>query len=553
MISTLHIKNIGIIDDITVEFNEGFNVLTGETGAGKTLIIDALNIISGGRFSKEMMRHGEIHSFVEALIYMPDNSNAIDGNIIVSREIYLNGRNSCKINGRLVTVNELKNFMEDIIDIHGQNDTQKIMNPLEHIKYLDNFIGKEILSISEEYRNLYAKYCNIKVELSKTYSDDIEKQRMIDLLIYQLNEIQNTNLKENEDIELEEQRNIILNSEKIIEGLSSSNISLENTIDNLNNAIRSIEKIENIEKYVKLAETLRNALYDIEETNRDIIGYKEDIDFDEKTRNDIENRYDEINTLKRKYGNTIKDILVYADKLKNDLSEIQNVEERIQNLKFELDNTENRMRELAQKMHTTRIKYSKKLSDMINNELFDLEMKQAKFKVEISEVSEFNKYGLNKIEFLICTNTGDDYKPLIKIASGGEISRIMLAIKSVLSDTDNVSIMVFDEIDKGISGKAAKSVGEKMSKIAEKHQIFVITHLAVIAAFAKNNFYIYKNTENNKTKTNIRLLKEEETIQELARILTGEITEIAIKNAIELRKSCCLSVNREQKGHDIKI
>lgn len=538
MISTLHIKNIGIIDDITVEFNEGFNALTGETGAGKSLLIDALSIISGGRFSKEMMRQGEEHSFVEVSIYMPDNINSIDGNIIVSREIYSNGRNSCKINGRLVTVNELKSFMSEIIDIHGQNDTQKIMSPNEHIKYLDNFIGTKMHNFSKEYKELYYRYCCIKTELNKIYGDDIEKQRMIDLLTYQLNEIRNANLKEYEDIELESQRNIIINSEKIIESLSNGNLNLENSIDSLNNAIRFIEKIEDIEPYGKCVEILKNALYDIEETNRDIISYKDDIDFDENTRNIIENRFDEINSLKRKYGNTISDILIYADKLKSDLDKIENAEERIQNLKDELKDTEIKLKQIAIGMHDLRKEYSEKLSTMINNELYDLEMKQAKFKVNITEIKEFNQYGQTKIEFLICTNIGDDYKPLIKIASGGEISRIMLAIKTVLADTDNVPIMIFDEIDKGISGKAAKKVGEKMARIARNHQIFVITHLAVIAAFAKSNFYIYKNVEDNKTKTHIKLLKEEETIQELARILTGEVTEIAIKNAIELRKNC---------------
>ena len=541
MISTLHIKNIGIIDDITVEYNEGFNALTGETGAGKTLIIDALNIISGGRFSKEMMRQGEEHSFVEASIYIPNSNESIDGNIIVSREIYSNGRNMCKINGRLATVNELKAFMENIIDIHGQNDTQKIMNPAEHIKYLDNFIGSNISKFQEEYLDLYNKYLAIKAELNKIYGNDIEKQRMIDLLSYQLNEIQNADLKENEDIEIEQQRNIALNSEKIIESLSNSNLNLETTIDSLNIAIKSIEKIESIEGYSKIAETLRNALYDIEETNRDIVEYRDSIDFDEATRNSIETRYDEINTLKRKYGSIIPEILSYADKLKNDLEEIENLEERVQNLKQELTTTENRMMTLANKMHDIRNENAQKLSKMINNELTDLEMKQAKFDVKINQISEFNQYGLSKVEFLICTNIGSDFKPLTKIASGGELSRIMLAIKAVLADTDSVPVMVFDEIDTGISGKAAKKVGEKMAKIANNHQIFVITHLAVIAAFAKNNFYIYKDTVKNRTKTNIKLLKEEETIQELARILTGEITEIAMQSAIELRKSCMAS------------
>lgn len=539
MITTLHIKNIGIIDDITVDFNEGFNALTGETGAGKTLIIDALNIICGGRFSKEMIRNGENHSFVEVSIYLPENLNSIDGNIIVSREIYSNGRNSCKINGRLITVNELKLFMSEIIDIHGQNDTQKIMNSSEHISYLDNFIGNDILKIRTEYQDLYKSYCDIKSELSKDYGDSKEKQRNFDLLIYQLNEIRNANLQIGEDFDIEEKRKIILNSQKIIDSMIICDESLNQVQDNLNISIRSLEKIHTInEKYFKTMEILKTSLYDIEEANREIIEYRENIDMDEKEKNDLEERYDTINSLKRKYGNTIEEILEYAKELDAQISNLENLEEKEQILKEELDKTEKKMIILAEEMHSIRNKFAIILSTSITNELKELEMSQAEFLVSVKKESLFNKYGFSKVEFVISTNIGQEKQSLIKIASGGEISRIMLAIKAILANSDSVPIMIFDEIDTGISGKAAKKVGEKMMKIAKKHQIFVVTHLAVIAAFANNNFYIYKDIYDNKTRTNVKLLKEEETIQELARILTGEITEIAIKNAIELRKSC---------------
>jgi len=539
MINTLHIKNIGIIDDITVNFNEGFNVLTGETGAGKTLIIDSLGIIAGGRFSKEMIRKGENHSFVEISLFLPQNRQSIDGTIIVSREIYSNGRNTCKINGRLVTVAELKKFMSNILDIHGQNDNQSMMNPTEHIMYLDNFIGSKLLVLKEEYKELYLQYTNVKNELKQNYGDDREKQRKLDLLNYQLNEIEKVKLKPKEDYELEKQRKVIANSEKIFENLNLAEQQLNNNVlEGLNSCIKSLEKIEFLdESYSKLLENIHIAYYSLEESTHDILNLASNIDFDEQTRNKIEERLDTIYSMKRKYGNSIEEILEYKISLEEEILSIQNREEYITHLKENLVQLEKQMLEKSLQMNQLRNQYAISLSDKVNNELKDLEMQSARFKVNIiKNESEFNLNGIDTIEFLICTNIGEEFMPLIKIASGGELSRIMLAIKTVLADIDQVSTMVFDEIDTGISGKAAKAVSEKMERIAKKHQIFVVTHLAIIAAHAQSNFFISKLAENEKTKTNIHLLKEEEVIREIARILTGEVTETAIQHATELRR-----------------
>ena len=272
MISTLHIKNIRIIDDLSINLNNGLNILTGETGAGKTLIIDSLGIISGERFSKEMIRKGENHSYVEACIYMPENELAVDGNIIVSREIYLNGRNMCKINGRMVTVNELKEFMNNIIDIHGQHDNQQILNPATHIEYLDAFGSKEILKYKQEYQKLYNEYIRIKLELKENFGDEKEKQRKLDLLKYQFDEIENANIKIGEDEKLESDRKLILNSEKINESLSIADLEVsEHTMDALNSAIRALEKIEDLdEKHSKVLNALKSSYYDLQEIARDI-------------------------------------------------------------------------------------------------------------------------------------------------------------------------------------------------------------------------------------------------------------------------------------------
>ena len=542
MISTLHIKNIGIIEDLFIDFNDGFNVLTGETGAGKTLIIDALGIISGGRFSKDMIRNGEKYSFVEACIFCPENPNSIDGNIIVSREIYLTGRNSCKINGRLVTVNELKDFMADIINIHGQQDSQNLLNPAKHIYYLDGFIGEQFLNEKAEYAKLYKKYNEINMELMKNYGDDKEKERRLDLLNYQLNEIKNAKLKIGEDQELQAQHNIMKNSEKLQENLNEIDENLNNyAIEGVSNSIKCLEKIcECGEMYEEKLSELKNIYYDIQELSRDISNMKEEIYFDEQERNDVENRLDEIFSLKRKYGNSIEEILIYKEKLEKEISEIENLDDINNKLKLERDTIKAEMKKICINMHENRIKYAKILSQKINVELQDLEMPNATIRayVEYSEEEKFNINGLDKVEFLICTNKGEEQKELSKIASGGEMSRIMLAIKTVLADVDDVLTLVFDEIDTGISGKAAKSVGEKLKTISEKHQVMVVTHSASIAAKGDYNYFISKKTNNDKTYTQIKQLSEKETIEEIARISSGDITDISIAHAKELRQAC---------------
>ena len=541
MVSTLHIKNIGIIDDLEINFNDGFNALTGETGAGKTLIIGALGIIAGGRFSKEMIRNGEKYSFIEASIFCPDNPMAIDGNIIVSREIYSTGRNSCKINGRLVTVNELKEFMSNILNIHGQQDNQNLLNPSKHITYLDDFIGNKMHEIKIKYEELYKKYNEINLQLSKNYGDDKEKERRLDLLNYQLEEIVNAKLKVGEDIKLQEEHNIMKNSEKLQENLEAVDQNLSNeTIESISNSIKCLEKICGCgEVYEQKLSELKNVYYEVQELSRDISGMKEDIFFDEQERDDVERRLDEIFGLKRKYGNSIEEILQYKEKLEEEISQMENLDEINNKLKKEKEIVKEEMLKLCGNMHLIRKEFAQILSEQINNELKDLEMSNAKLRVNVDKIEDdkFNINGLDKVEFMICTNKGEEEKELSKIASGGEMSRIMLAIKTVLADVDNVATLVFDEIDTGISGKAAKSVGEKLKAISKNHQVMVVTHSASIAAKGDYNYFISKQVINDKTYTNIKLLSENEAIEEIARISSGDITDISIAHARELRKA----------------
>lgn len=540
MITNLHIKNIGIIDDLEINLNQGMNVLTGETGAGKTLIIDSLGIICGGRFSKEMIRKGENHSYVEISIYAPEDINSVDGNIIVTREIYANGRNMCKINGRLVTVNELKNFMNNYIEIHGQNDNQQLLDSRTHIQYLDNFIGEEIFELKKEYKEKYVRYNEIKRELRENYGDEKEKQRKLDLLRYQLNEIQEAKLKVGEEEKLDEKRKIIMNSEKIAKNLSEADMAIgENTIDVIGTAIRALEKIEDIDKkYEETALDLKNVYYEIQEISRDISSYLEDVEFDEQEREEIETRLDTIYNLKRKYGNNIEEILKYADEVEGEIKKIENVDEYNSKLKKEQQQIENQMTEIAQKISEIRKKYAQNLNEKINQELIDLEMKNAKINVKVDyKVNEFFEDGKDQVEIFIKTNVGENENELTKIASGGEMSRIMLAIKKVLAEVDKMPVLIFDEIDTGISGKAAKSVASKLKSISKNHQVLCISHLAAIAASADSNYFISKKVENERTFTSVKLLNEEEVLQEIARISSGEINEVTLQYANELRKN----------------
>lgn len=540
MLSTLHIKNIGIIEDLSIDFNEGFNVLTGETGAGKTLIIGSLSVLAGGRFSKEMIRKESDSSLIEASIFFPQSKLSEDGNIIVSREIFSNGRNTCKINGNLVTVAELKKFMSNIIDIHGQHDNQNLFNSAKHIDYLDNFIGDELKSIKEEYKEYFQNYKEIKNKLNNNYVDETEKTRKLDLLKYQFNEIETANLKIGEEDELEEKHNIMLNSEKLKANLNIINDNINtNAIEYISNSIRCLEKIEEYgETYKEKLAQLKSIYYELQEMARDLSNLRENADFDEYERDEIEKRLDLICSLKRKYGNSLEEILKYKEDLRIEIDRIENIDEINNKLKIELKQVETKMNLLCIKMNSLREKYGTILCNKIDQELKDLNMPNAKFQIQIETEETYGINGNNKVEFLICTNIGEEYKELIKIASGGEISRIMLAIKTVLADVDEVPILVFDEIDTGISGKAAKAIAEKMRIISKNHQTLCITHLAAIAAKGNSNYYIYKEVENNKTKTNIKKLSEEETIYEIARIASGDVTEAAIENAKELRKAC---------------
>ena len=376
--------------------------------------------------------------------------------------------------------------------------------------------------------------------ITSILKDEKEKQRKLDLLRYQLNEIQEAKLKVGEEEKLDEKRNIFMNSEKIAKNLSEADMAIgENTIDIISSAIRALEKIADIDKrYEETASNLKESYYQIQEISRDIRSYLEDVDFDEQEREEIETRLDTIYNLKRKYGNNIEEILKYADEVEEEIKKIENVDEYNNKLKKEQKQLQEEMTQIAEQISEIRKKYAQNLNEKINQELIDLEMKNAKINVKVDyKANEFFEDGKDYVEIFIKTNVGENENELTKIASGGEMSRIMLAIKKVLAEVDNVSVLIFDEIDTGISGKAAKSVASKLKSISKNHQVLCISHLAAIAASADSNYFISKKVENERTATSVKLLNEQEVLQEIARISSGEINEVTLQYANELRKN----------------
>lgn len=539
MITNLHIRNLGIIKDIDVELGEGFNVLTGETGAGKTLIIDALNLLSGGRFSKEMIRNKEEEVLIEANIFDGSKISEEEKNVVVSRKISFDGKNICKINGRLVSIRELKKYMQNVIDIHSQNDNQKLFDKKYHIELLDNF-SNEILEIKYKYLTEYNEYISIKKQLQENFGDDSLRIRNLDIMRYQLNEIEEAGIIESEE-ELEAKKKKIQNREKIITNMQSVEYEFENNIINsFENVMKNFSKLSGIdEEYESKYNLLESSYYEMKEVmdfTRDVLCNLNNDGFEDEK---ILNRIDLINKLKRKYGGSIEEIERYKEDLKDKISKIENLDDYINKLKLEEESIKKTMTKIAYTLSEERKKVASKLSGLINKELLDMDMKNVNVNIEVTydNDDEFTATGRDSVEFLIKTNLGGEYLPLAKIASGGEMSRVMLAIKTVFLKSYNISTVVFDEIDVGISGMAATKVAKKMEKLSKEAQVICVTHLANVAALADNNLYIYKENLNNKeTATRIKKLSGEEKIREVARISFGKITEVAIKYAYELQK-----------------
>lgn len=555
MLSKLYIKDVGIIEEITIDFESKFNVLSGETGSGKSLIIDSISSILGERTSRELIRTGCDKAILEALFFIKDDGlvekirqleiDIEDSTLIISREFYQNGRNICKINGRMVTMSYLKKIGELLIDIHGQYDNISLLNIKNHIILLDSFAGDDLNKLKAKYTNKLEYYKKVQAQIESLHGDPIERQRKLELLEYQLEEIENINPKENEDETLMAKRNILANSQRLTTSLNNSyEILSGNNKSNVINAssiiIKELSSISTFdERYDKLLKSFKESFYNIEENARELRFLKDDVEYDPKQIELIDERLDNIFKLKRKYGSTINDVLKYKLKLSEDIEQIQSSDILVEKLIKEKESLHDELYNLCDQISKIRTKAAKDVEQKITAQLQDLEMKKAIFNIDIkfdNENIDFTWEGLDRIEFLISPNPGEPLKPLAKIASGGEMSRIMLAIKTVLADVDKVPVLIFDEIDTGISGSAGIAVAEKLAILSRTHQVICVTHLASICAMADNNYLIKKLYEQERTKTIVQKLEENEALGEIARLLSGKVDcEITKKHAEQLK------------------
>lgn len=562
MLSHLQIHNIALIDEVNIEFGEGLNVLTGETGAGKSIIIDSINSLLGERLSRELIRSGKEKATVEAVFHV-DNERLLDifealaiepeedGTLIISREFTLAGKNICRINGKMATVSMLKEVGQRIIDMHGQHDNQSLLRTESHIDLLDSFGGHSIAHLKQDYSELLAKYRTIKNKIRSLSGDKKERERKLDLLKFQIDEIKKAKLKSNEEEDLNKQRLVLASAEKIIESLSnayellSSGNNIKNSAsDNINETLQGLNQILKLdEKYEDMHKRLQDVSYLLEDIIEDIRRERDSVEYNPGLLEEIEERLDLIYKLKKKYGSTVGEVLDYCRSIENELEEIVKSEEIVNELQAELDKLNSELLKTAQAINAERRKAAEILENRIGEELDDLEMKRSKFKVNIefddsTDENGDKKYlhtGLDRVEFLISPNVGEPLKPLAKIASGGEMSRIMLAIKMILANVDSIPVLIFDEIDTGISGKAAQKVGEKLSFLSKGHQVVCVTHLAQIGCMADNHYLIEKVSDEQSTQTSVKHLDGEEVKKEIARIISGtSISDITLKHAEEM-------------------
>lgn len=552
MILELYMKNCALIEELRLDIDKNLNILTGETGSGKSIIIGALGLCLGGKYDRSFLRKGTEKGLVEALFDVNNQKlkeklleNGIDieedNQIIISKEIFDDGKSISRINGRNVKVSFLKEISNYLIDIHGQHQNQVLFDKDTHIDFLDLF-GEELLYESKsDYEKTYIEYNEVKKALNvlTENKDDMQIQREIDLIKFQINEIESANLNENEYEDLLKQRDVYRNGEKIFNNLNNAYLNLYdgsiNSVDLISKSLGDLGAIAQYdEKLNDYNETIERIMYELQDISRDIRNYKENIDFSPYELEQIEQRVDEINTLRRKYGDTIEEILAYKDKINERLDEILNRDEKVEELKLKLKKVEDILVIKAEKLTQKRKEVARNLQEKLLYELKSLNMKNVVFEVSFGK-STFNAKGQDDIEFMISFNLGEDIKPIYKVASGGEMSRFMLAFKTILADIDEIDTLVFDEIDTGISGIAAQIVGEKLSLIAKKKQIICITHLPQIAANADTHYCIEKKTSNERTFTVISRLDDNQRKDEIARLIAGSnITEKTMEHASEI-------------------
>lgn len=557
MLLELNIKNFAIINDLKVSFTKGFNVLTGETGAGKSIIIDAVGLILGDRSNKDFIKTGHDKSIIEAIFYLKNPERIkvlledygipyeIDDSLLITREIHKNGRSFSRVNGHTITLSMLKEITYSLVDIYGQHEHQSLLDSENHLQLIDSLGNEKLQYYKKEIYNKYLKLNELKNKLSKIVTNEMERERKIDLLRFQLDEIDAADLKINEEDEIMNQYTKLSNTEEISKTLNSvynildandyEDVSIINNLNNISKQLNNISKFDgNILNYEN---NINEIIYGIQDLSREIRNYYENIDYNIEELAILEDRIELINKLKRKYGNTIKEILNYRDNIQNQLNSIINDEKQIEILQEKIKNINREILKYSMLLSEKRIEIINVFEKNMTDELYQLNMKNIKFKVSHEILKNPNINGIDKLEFLISTNLGEPLRKLSKIISGGEMSRIMLAFKSIIGGIDNISTMIFDEIDTGISGRTAQIVGEKIVNISREHQVLCITHLPQIAAMADSHYMIAKTENENNTETIVKKLDDKEQIEELSRLLGGvDLTETTRLHAKEMIK-----------------
>ncbi|MCH1626635.1 DNA repair protein RecN [Ferdinandcohnia quinoae] len=555
MLAELSIKNFAIIDSLEVSLEKGLTVLTGETGAGKSIIIDAVHLLVGGRGSAEFVRYGEDRAEIEGLFLIEDIKHPCymkafefgieisEGMIVLRRDISRNGKSVCRINGKLVTIAILREFGRTLIDIHGQHEHQDLMNQERHIQLLDHFGGKEVERSLQEYQRVYKNFLALKHKLNKFNENEQELAHRLDLLQFQLKEIGNADLQPNEDIELTEEKRKIANFEKIFGGLRNSYNALygdQHGLDWVGLAMSHSEDLADLDEELKeIHEAISNSFYLLEETTYKVRDQLDKLEYDPKRLDFIENRLNEITQLKRKYGQTVEQILEYAASIEDEIDTIQNRDQHIGQLKIEFQSVTEDLQIEASNISLLRKKLAKELIIKIGQELKELHMEKASFDIifESETKNKFTSNGTDNIEFYISTNPGEPMKPLTKIASGGELSRIMLALKSIFSKHQGITSIIFDEVDTGVSGRVAQAIAEKIYGVSVGSQVLCISHLPQVAAMADTHLFIAKETIEGRTTTSVTSLNEIEKVKEIGRMISGvEVTDLTKEHAKELLK-----------------
>jgi len=551
VLTQLNIKNVAVIDETDITLGKGLNVLTGETGAGKSIVIDSINMILGERGGRELVRYGKQSAIIQAVfedvckkaLDCADEYDALedDDTLMLTRRINENGKSTCRVNSAVVPSSTLRQMGTFLVDIHGQHDNQRLLMPAQHIEFLDSFGKDEIAPAKEEYNALYEQYTELLKKLEGLESGEQSRLERIDFLSFRTDELDKACLAEGEEQQLMAEEKLLSNAEEIIKSLSSSYSVLYDgeftAYDALSAALSSLSDASDFDEELEEArEELSDIVYRVGDIASFLRTKRDSLEFDGGRLFEIQERLALISSIKRKYGGDVGEIIELNKKMHEELDILTGGGENAETVRTQLGECEERLKQAAERLSAARMDAKKQFEDLVSKELDELDMGKVAFFIQVERLPDYGRDGTDKVEFLISTNPGEPLKPLSKIASGGELSRIMLALKTVLADSDDVATLIFDEIDTGVSGRAAGKIAEKLCKIAKRRQVICITHLAQIACAADNHYLIKKDEKDGMSSTHISLLDEQERIEELSRIMGAlEITDTTRAHAKQLR------------------